>query len=114
MSTPDHSDDLPVYSAGYPQRLIEQAITDRPTGRLRSSALDHIGLAEARLIQSDLGEVVRWGHEAAALVEQTLSDRVRVKLVELYQRTAAHNGDSGISTLRDRIRSILMAPSLPS
>jgi hypothetical protein len=103
-------DDLAEETAG----LIEKAITERPAGRLRSSALDHIGLAEARLIQGDLGEVVRWGHEAAAIVEQTLSDRVRVKLVELYQHTATHNGDSDISTLRDRIRSILAAPVLPS
>jgi hypothetical protein len=90
---------------------IEQAITERPNGHLRSSALDHIGLAEARLIQGDLDEVVRWGHEASAIVEQTLSDRVRVKLVELYQHTAAHNGNAAISALRDRIRSLLTASS---
>lgn len=90
---------------------IEQAIAERPEGHLRSSALDHIGLAEARLIQGDLDEVVCWGHGATAIVEQTLSDRVRVKLVQLYQHTAAHNKKVAISALRDRIRSLLMASS---
>jgi transcriptional regulator with XRE-family HTH domain len=62
---------------------ISQAIARRRAGRLRSSALDQIGLAEARLIQGEMDEASRLGHQAAALVEQTPSDRVRVKLTPM-------------------------------
>jgi len=40
-------------------------------GRLRSAALDQIGLAETRLIQGELEEATRLGHEAVTVVEQT-------------------------------------------
>lgn len=85
---------------------ISQAIALRRPGRLRSSALDQIGLAEARLVQGELAEASRLGHRAAALVEQTPSDRVRVKLAELYQHSNAHADVPVIGGLRDRIRSL--------
>ncbi len=88
---------------------IEQAITERGPGHLRSAALDHIGLAEARLIQGELEEAARLGHEAAAIVEQTRSDRVRVKLVELYQHTTARAAVPAIAGLRERVRSLVTA-----
>ena len=84
---------------------ISQAITLRHPGRLRSSALDQIGLAEARLIQGELEQAAYLGHHATALVEQTPSDRVRVKLTELYQHSNAHADVPVIASLRDRIRS---------
>jgi hypothetical protein len=73
---------------------------------LRSSALDQIGLAEARLIQGEMEEASYLGHQAAALVEQTPSDRVRVKLTELYQHSNPHADVPVIASLRDRIRSL--------
>ncbi len=88
---------------------ISQAIALRRAGRLRSSALDQIGLAEARLIQGEMEEASYLGHQAAALVEQTPSDRVRVKLTELYQHSNAHADVSVIASLRDRIRSLCAA-----
>ncbi|MGH4010569.1 MAG: hypothetical protein ACRDTH_20825 [Pseudonocardiaceae bacterium] len=72
-------------------------------------ALDQIGLAEARLVQGEMEEASRLGHQAAALVEQTPSDRVRVKLAELYQHSNAHAGIPVIASLRDRIRSLCAA-----
>ncbi len=84
---------------------IGQAVTLRRPGRLRSSALDHIGLAEARLIQGELEEAAHLGHEAVALVEQTPSDRVRVKLAELYEHSNAYANTPVLVSLRDRIRS---------
>lgn len=90
---------------------IEQAISLRRPGRLRSSALDQIGLAEARLVKGELEEARRLGFEAAKVVEQTPSDRVRVKLAELYQQSNKHARVRPIAELRDRIRSLLNSPS---
>lgn len=73
---------------------------------LRSSALDQIGLAEARLVQGEMEEASCLGHQASALVEQTPSDRVRVKLTELYQHSNAHADVPVIASLHDRIRSL--------
>lgn len=88
---------------------VSQAVALRRPGRLRSSALDQIGLAEARLIQGELEEASRLGHQAVALVEQTPSDRVRVKLAGLYQHSNAHANVPVIASLRDRIRSLCVA-----
>ena len=88
---------------------IGQAVALRRPGRLRSSALDQIGLAETRLIQGEMEEAARLGFEAAAVVEQTPSDRVRVKLAELYQHSNASADLPVIAGLRDRLRSLLAA-----
>ncbi len=98
-----------VELAGETADHIERAIAERRPGRLRSAALDHIGLAEARLIQGELDEAVRLGHEAATIVEQTRSDRVRVKLVELYQHTTAHAAVPAVAALRDHVRALVTA-----
>lgn len=76
---------------------ISQAIALRRPGR---SALDQLGLAEARLIQGEMEEASRLGHQAAALVEQTPSDRVRAKLAELYQHSNVHADVPVIASLR--------------
>lgn len=90
---------------------IQAAISKRRPGRLRSSALDQIGLAEVRLIQDELGEAARLGHEAAGIAERTLSDRVRVKFAELYQHSATHEHNPEIASLRDRIRRLIAGSS---
>jgi hypothetical protein len=89
-------------AAGY----IERAIAVRRPGRLRSSALDQIGLVEARLIQGELDEVSRLGQDAVEATKQTPSDRVRVMLTELYQRTSPHSRTPAIANLRDQIRAV--------
>jgi hypothetical protein len=89
---------------------ISRAVALRQSGRLRSSALDQIGLAEARLIEGECEEAAALGQSAAAVVEQTLSDRVRVKLVELYRASDAHASVPAIAGLRERIRSVLATP----
>ena len=88
---------------------ISQAITFRRPGRLRSSALDQIGLAEARLIQGEMDEASRLANQAAALAEQTPSDRVRVKLVGLYRHSNAYANIPVIADMRDRIRPLCAA-----
>ena len=82
---------------------IGQAIAARRPDRLRSSALDHIGLAEVRMLQGEFEEAARLGHDAADIVEQTRSDRARVKFANLYQYTTSYLKIPAISELRERI-----------
>ena len=79
----------------------------RPDGALRCSALDHIGLAEARLVQREIAEAVRLGHQAADVAEQTQSDRARVKLEEFNDLAAAYASLQPVADLRDRLDRIL-------
>jgi hypothetical protein len=83
---------------------IEKAVALRRPGRLRSSALDKIGLAEARLLQGETEEATRLGHAALDVVDQTPSDRVRVKLAELYQLTTVHAAVPAVAQFRERVR----------
>src|SRR5262249_26656221 len=93
--------------AGEAADYIERAIAVRRPGRLRSYALDQIGLVEARLIQGELDEASRLGHEAVEAMKQTPSDRVRVMLAELYQQTGLHSRTPAIANLRDQLRAVL-------
>ncbi len=77
-------------------------------GRLRSSALDKLGVVEARLLQGELDEAARLGHEALTMVEQTASDRVRKKLLNVYSRTDQLAGVRSVAELRDRVRPLIM------
>ncbi|MGH3822742.1 MAG: helix-turn-helix domain-containing protein [Pseudonocardiaceae bacterium] len=95
--------------AGETVERVSQAITLRRPGRLRISALDQIGLAEARLIQGEMDEASHLAQQAVALVEQTPSDRVRVKLAGLYQHSNAYANIPVIAGMRDRIRSLCVA-----
>ena len=95
--------ELAAETAGH----IQHAIATRRPGRLRSAALDQIGLAEARLVQGELEEAARLGQLAAGVVEQTPSDRVRVKLNKLYRYTTAYAHVQAIASLRDRVRPLL-------
>ncbi len=97
--------DLARESAGY----ISRAVTLRTPGRLRSSALDQLGLAEALPIQGELAEAARVGHQALAVAERTPSDRVRLKMATVYQRTAVHLRVPAVADIRDRMRSLLAA-----
>jgi transcriptional regulator with XRE-family HTH domain len=89
---------------------IGRAIQLRRAQSLRSAALDQLGLAETRLIQGEPEEAARLGNQATETVEQTHSDRVRVKLVELYSQTEPYASVSLVADLRDRIKVILNAP----
>jgi transcriptional regulator with XRE-family HTH domain len=93
--------------AGDAATCIERAIDLRPANSLRSSALDQIGLAEARLVQGETGEASRLGNKAIEVVGKTNSDRVRVKLAELYAHTGGRAKGSAVFQLRDRIKETL-------
>ncbi|MFE3196285.1 helix-turn-helix domain-containing protein [Nocardia sp. NPDC059240] len=82
---------------------IAQAITLRRPERLRSSALDQLGIAEARLIEGEVEEACRLGEEALSTVEKTTSDRVLVKVREIYERTEQLVNVSAVAELRDRM-----------
>lgn len=94
--------------AGEAADRIERAITLRRPKNLRSAALDQIGLAESRLVQGHAEEASRLAHEAADVVTMTQSDRVRVKLAELYRYTDGHAANPAVANLRIRIRELLV------
>lgn len=95
--------------AGEAAEQIEQAITLRKPKRLRSAALDQLGLAEARLIEGEVDEACRLGQEALTTVEKTTSDRVLVKMREIYERTERLANVSPVAALRDRMCPLLEA-----
>ncbi|MEU8075888.1 hypothetical protein AB0B31_10600 [Catellatospora citrea] len=98
--------------AGESADHINRAIRLRRGQRLRSSALDRLGVAEARLLAGDLDEACRLGHDAVSIVEQTPSDRVRVKLREFAVCVDRAPRTAKMSELRLRLRGILRTPSL--
>lgn len=101
----EHADEAAIY--------IGQAVQLRRPHSLRSAALDHLGLAEARLIQGEVDDAVRLGNAATDIVETTHSDRARVKLTELYGHTEAYVSVPAVVQLRDRIRDTLSNHSTP-
>ncbi|RJO78000.1 hypothetical protein D5S18_06965 [Nocardia panacis] len=86
---------------------IDRAIALRQPYRRRSSALDKLGIVEARLIEGELDEAARLGHLAIDSVEATASDRVRKKLLTVYQRTEKAANIGVVTDLRDRMRPLL-------
>jgi hypothetical protein len=90
---------------------IGRALISRGAGHLRSGALDQIGLAEARLIEGECEEAARLGHAAVTLAKQTSSDRVRIKLAELYRYSTSKASAPAVAELRERIRSAVVPQS---
>lgn len=86
---------------------IEAAIELRRPDRLRSAALDRLGLVEARLIEGRVEDACRVGHDALTMVERTQSDRVRVKAVKVYKRTERVKNVAAVAELRDRMRPLV-------
>lgn len=87
---------------------MERAISLRRPGIFRSSALDFIGLAEARLIQGEPEEAARVGHDAITIIERTRSHRVQVKLAEFHQTSECFHRTRPVGELRDRIGHLLV------
>ncbi|MFI9415300.1 hypothetical protein [Nocardia gamkensis] len=96
-------------AAGEAIELIDRAITLRRPNRMRSAALDRLGMVEARFIQGEVEEACRVGHAALQVVEQTASDRVAKKLARVYNRTRQHVNVAGVAELRDRMRPLVAA-----
>lgn len=91
-------------------RHIERAVQLRRPQSLRSTALDQLGLAEARLIQGEADEASELGHAAADVVERTHSDRARVKLTELYGHAEVYADVPSMIDFRDRVKGMLATP----
>lgn len=90
--------------AGEAAESISNAISLRQSNRLRSSALDQLGIAEARMIDGELEEACRLGQAALDTVEKTGSDRVRKKLLRVYNQTEQLQSVGAVAELRDRMR----------
>ncbi|MGF1655314.1 MAG: hypothetical protein ACFCUP_18575 [Actinomycetales bacterium] len=100
--------------AGSAIEWTTQAIAARPAGRLRSNALDHLGLTESWIIAGDLDQAATAGHWAADAAQQTRSDRVTVQIEDLLARAdradpvdrADRIDHSPLADLRDRLLSL--------
>lgn len=88
---------------------ISMAIAARRPNRLRSSALDELGLAESYILRGELDEGARLGHIAIETVSQTSSDRVQVQLAGLLHRTEPHARIISIADLRDHMGATIAA-----
>lgn len=86
---------------------LSQAVALRGSNALRSAALDQIGFAEVKLIQGELDEAARLGHQALDTVERTQSSRVRVKLAELRRYAETWASAPPMTALCERIGSVL-------
>jgi hypothetical protein len=83
---------------------IKRALDQRQSSRgLRSYALDQAGLAHVCLIQREFEEAARVGNSALDTAEQTHSDRVRIQLQDLYQKTVPYSRITAIRDLNDRL-----------
>lgn len=86
---------------------IDRAITLRRPDRHRSSALDRLGIVEARMLQGEVEEACRLGNAALDVVEKTSSDRVNKKLLKVYSRTEQYVGVREVAELRGRMQELL-------
>jgi hypothetical protein len=102
-----HADQL-----AYPrqaQALKERALTLRQAASMRSLSLDQAGLTKAYFVQRELDAAVSAGHRAIDLAAQTQSDRVRVKLSDLYRMTVPHKSVPAVREFSDRLAATLSA-----
>ncbi|MFD3594354.1 hypothetical protein ACFWU5_16645 [Nocardia sp. NPDC058640] len=90
---------------------IGSAISLRRPDRWRSSALDRLGIAEARLIQGEYAEARRLGEVALADVSRTGSHRVQAKLAEVHTRTADCGTSRPVTELRDMLHPLILSPA---
>ncbi|MFI8977413.1 hypothetical protein ACIGO9_31355 [Nocardia asteroides] len=90
---------------------ITSAIALRKPERWRSSALDRLGIAEARLIQGEYSEALRLGHVALVDVSKTSSHRVQAKISEVYQRTETCANSRPVIELRDMLHPLMLPPA---
>ncbi|TDP29852.1 hypothetical protein [Nocardia ignorata] len=90
---------------------ITSAIALRRPERWRSSALDRLGIAEARLIQGEYGEARRLGEVAIQDVGKTSSHRVQAKVSEVYQRAAECGDSRPVVELRDMLHPLTLSPA---
>jgi tetratricopeptide (TPR) repeat protein len=92
--------------AGRALSHIGLALELRQRSSMRSLALDQLGLASAYLLNGDLDQAVAVGDAAVDTAEKVQSDRVRVKLRELYREIEIRE-DPAVAPLREHIRNVL-------
>lgn len=90
---------------------ITSAIALRKPERWRSSALDRLGIAEARLIQGEYSEARRLGELAIIDVGKTTSHRVQAKVTEVYNRTTECPTSRPVAELRDMLHPLMLSPA---
>ncbi len=86
---------------------ITQALDTRQDGRLRASALDLIGLAQAHMLSGDIDQGALIGHEAVEAAGATSSDRVKVMLRDFQNATVQYAESTAVRALRGHITEAL-------
>ncbi|MFE1592972.1 hypothetical protein [Nocardia sp. NPDC058705] len=97
--------------AGEAAETIDRAIAARRPNMWRSSSLDRLGSAEARLIQGEHEEAYRISALALESVAQTNSHRVRAKVSELYTRAGECGDSPAAAGLRELLGPLVASPA---
>lgn len=83
---------------------IRHALDTRGAGAGRSTALDHLGLAETYFLVGDLGAAVTETHAAVDAAAGVQSGRVREGAAWLYSYTVGHGSSAPVREARARLR----------
>jgi hypothetical protein len=73
----------------------------------RNATLDRISLAEAHLLDRDLGQALSASGQALFLAEHSASRRIRKRLGELHDQLSAHRTDPDAEQTMRQLRELL-------
>jgi transcriptional regulator with XRE-family HTH domain len=88
-------------------RRLTAALELRGAAGARNATLDRISLAEAHLIDRDLGQALNASGQALFLAEHSASRRIRMRLSELHDQLGAHRMDPDASDTLHQLRELL-------
>jgi transcriptional regulator with XRE-family HTH domain len=88
-------------------RRLTVALELRGTAGARNATLDRISLAEAHLLDRDLGQAINASGQALFLAEHSASRRIRKRLSELHDQLGARHAEPAASEARHQIRDLL-------
>lgn len=88
-------------------RRLTIALELRGAAGARNATLDRISLAEAHLLDHDLGQALDASGQALFLAEHSASRRIRKRLSELHAELGAHRMSSDASQTMHQIREFL-------
>jgi transcriptional regulator with XRE-family HTH domain len=88
-------------------RRLARALELRGLAGARNAALDRISLAEAHLLNHDLGQALDASGQALFLAEHSASRRIRKRLSELHAELGAHRVIADASETMNQIRDFL-------
>jgi transcriptional regulator with XRE-family HTH domain len=88
-------------------RRLTAALGMRGAAGARNATLDRISLAEAHLLDRDLGQALSASGQALFLAEHSASRRIRKRLGELHDQLSAHRTDPDAEQTMRQLRELL-------